>query len=252
MKGLSCLAALLLAGAVACGSSSEGESTSRANAAGPTGGTSTTGDGSTSTTSNAGTMGGLSTGAIGIGIGGQPDPDDLTKTSKVDLLFAIDNSVSMGDKQRILAQTVPDLIGRMATPDCIDSSGGRVASEVGGTCPNGGKLEFVPVTDIHIAVISSSLGAAGTGEICADGGANYNPTQEDMARLLTRGTNGAVPTFQDLGILAWDPDNDYGGETNLANLTSNFADLVTGVGEQGCGFEAQQVGSASWRERGES
>ncbi|HEU5075217.1 MAG TPA: hypothetical protein VFU02_13600, partial [Polyangiaceae bacterium] len=240
MKGLTHLAALLLVGATACGSANEAESGSRGNAAasGPSGtsDSSVTSDG-TATSTGANTTGVITTG--GISIGGEPNPDDLTKTSKVDLLFAIDNSLSMGDKQRILAQTVPDLIGRMATPDCIDSDGGRVPSEVGGDCPNGGSLEFVPVTDIHIAVISSSLGAAGTSEICAEGGANYNPTQEDMARLVTRGTDAEVPTFQDLGFLAWDPDNDYGGETDLTVLTSNFASLVTGVGEQGCGFEAQ-------------
>jgi len=240
MKGLLCLAVLLLAGATACGSTNKAEGGTRGDSAanGPTSdtGAANTSD-SSATTSPSSTTGSLTTG--GISIGGGPGPEDLTKTSKVDLLFAIDNSLSMGDKQRLLAQTVPDLIGRMATPDCIDSNGGRVPSEVGGACPNGGKLEFVPVTDIHIAVISSSLGAAGTGEICADGGANYNATQEDMARLLTRGSSGTVATFQDLGFLAWDPDNDYGGETDLANLTSSFADLVTGVGEQGCGFEAQ-------------
>src|SRR5690606_27088197 len=157
------------------------------------------------------------------------NPAELTKTSKVDLLFAIDNSLSMGDKQRILAQTVPDLIGRMATPDCIDASGARTPSEVGGICPAGSKLEFVPVTDIHIAVMSSSLGGFGATEICAEGGTNYNATQTDMARLLDRGVTGTVPTFANLGFLAWDPDNDYGGETDLPTLTQNFADMVQGV-----------------------
>jgi hypothetical protein len=240
MKGTAYLAALLFAGATACGSSNEADSTSRGDNPSSEAGNDTEGSDSTATSAtgaNTNTTGALTTG--GIDIDTSTNPDDLTKTSKVDLLFAIDNSLSMGDKQRILAQTVPDLIGRMATPDCIDSDGGRVPSDVGGDCSNGGSLEFVPVTDIHIAVISSSLGAAGTTEICADGGTNYNPTQTDMARLLTRGSAGEVPTFQSLGFLAWDPDNDYGGETDLANLTSSFADLVTGVGEQGCGFEAQ-------------
>src|SRR5690606_38774735 len=116
--------------------------------------------------------------------------ENRNKTSKVDLLFAIDNSLSMGDKQRILAQTVPDLIGRMATPDCIDANQGRTPSDVDGNCPTGSTLEFVPVRDIHIAVISSSLGAFGATEICNEGGVNYNPTQVDMARLLSRGANG--------------------------------------------------------------
>lgn len=242
MKSASYLAALLLAAVTGCGASDDSASGSR----GDTGSNGVTGNSASSDSSNStSSSGNNASGTTGVPTttGGilntGTTPDELTKTSKVDLLFAIDNSLSMGDKQRILAQTVPDLIGRMATPDCIASDGSRVPSEVGGTCPNGGMLEFVPVTDIHIAVISSSLGAAGSSEICAEGGTNYNPTQEDMARLLTRSADGQVPTFQSLGFLAWDPDNDYGGESDLGALTTNFANLVTGVGEQGCGFEAQ-------------
>lgn len=190
------------------------------------------------TGTGTGTTAGLTTGGLTTG-GIQNANDDLIKTDKVDLLFAIDNSISMGDKQRILAQTVPDLIGRMATPDCIASDGARTPSEVGGICPDGTELEFVPVEDIHIAVISSSLGAAGATELCTEGAPGYDPSQEDMAHLLTRSASGTVATFQDLGFLAWDPNQEYGGSTDLAQLTQSFADLVTGVGEQGCGFEAQ-------------
>ncbi len=227
---------------LACGSSDGGEASTRGGS--PSGAEAAADSGATSANTSGGTSGssGTTTGGIGI-TGGLVDgggtTEELTKTSKVDLLFAIDNSLSMGDKQRILAQTVPDLIGRMATPDCIDSGGARTPSEVGGICPSGSKLEFVPVTDIHIAVISSSLGASGATEICAKAGANYDASQEDMAHLLSRSAAGTVPTFQDLGFLAWDPDNDYGGEGDLVNLTKNFADMVTGVGERGCGFEAQ-------------
>ena len=40
---------------------------------------------------------------------------------KVDLLFDIDNSASMGDKQAYLAQAIPDLVSRLVTPNCVDS-----------------------------------------------------------------------------------------------------------------------------------
>src|SRR5581483_11812707 len=56
---------------------------------------------------------------------------------KVDLLFMIDNSASMGDKQQLLALAVPDLVDQLLKPQ------------------NG---EFEPVHDMHIAVVSSSLG----------------------------------------------------------------------------------------------
>src|SRR5580658_3340410 len=42
--------------------------------------------------------------------------------SKVDLLFDIDNSASMGDKQAYLEQAVPDLITRLVTPNCVNST----------------------------------------------------------------------------------------------------------------------------------
>ena len=38
---------------------------------------------------------------------------------KVDLLFAIDNSQSMGDKQDILKDAVPDLIQGLLKPNCV-------------------------------------------------------------------------------------------------------------------------------------
>src|SRR5688572_25250952 len=53
---------------------------------------------------------------------GSPDPvttniyvDRITQTSvdKIDLLFMIDNSGSMSDKQAILRQAVPDLVNRL-------------------------------------------------------------------------------------------------------------------------------------------
>src|SRR6186713_1438859 len=114
MKGNSYLAALLLGGAAACGSTNPAESTTRGDTPSSEAGSDTQGSdstGSSATGANSNTTGGLTTGGIDIDTS---SPDDLSKTSKVDLLFAIDNSLSMGDKQRILAQTVPDLIGRMA------------------------------------------------------------------------------------------------------------------------------------------
>src|SRR5262245_18576590 len=38
---------------------------------------------------------------------------------KVDLLFMVDNSSSMGDKQDLLAAAVPDLVTRLLLPNCV-------------------------------------------------------------------------------------------------------------------------------------
>jgi len=42
---------------------------------------------------------------------------------KIDLLFAIGNSSSMGDKQDLLAAAVPVLIERLLSPNCLDTTG---------------------------------------------------------------------------------------------------------------------------------
>ena len=43
--------------------------------------------------------------------------------NKIDLLFMIDNSISMADKQEILAEAVPVLVQRLVDPICVDDDG---------------------------------------------------------------------------------------------------------------------------------
>ena len=80
---------------------------------------------------------------------------------KVDLLFDIDNSASMGDKQLYLQQAIPEMIARLVTPRCIDKTtgqpNGKNADATTGQCPEG-QPEFVPVHDMHIGIVTSSLG----------------------------------------------------------------------------------------------
>jgi len=47
----------------------------------------------------------------------------LTSVDKIDLLFMIDNSASMTDKQEILKEAVPVLLSRLVSPICIDAAG---------------------------------------------------------------------------------------------------------------------------------
>jgi len=47
---------------------------------------------------------------------------------KLDLLFMIDNSASMGDKQDVLAEAVPDLLNRLVKPVAEDESGAIVGT----------------------------------------------------------------------------------------------------------------------------
>jgi hypothetical protein len=172
---------------------------------------------------------------------------------KIDLLFMIDNSISMADKQAILAEAVPLLVQRLITPICIrDCAAGDNCSEaqqrdgipVGGVfengeCPMGGKPEFEPIADIHVGVITSSLGshgATGGGDVCTD------PGDDDHARLLgaLRPMPGVGQTWNGTGFLAWDPEGEKSpaGDSNGAMFSTKFTQMVTSAGEQGCGYEA--------------
>src|SRR3954471_4781654 len=82
-------------------------------------------------------------------------PAKQNKVSKIDLLFMIDNSSSMADKQAILAQAVPDLVNRLVDPVCIDPMTGQSVGNrnTDGSCTRG-EPDFDPVKDIHIGIIS--------------------------------------------------------------------------------------------------
>jgi hypothetical protein len=202
-------------------------------------------------------------------------------TQKLDLLFMIDNSSSMGDKQSILSNAVGDLVGRLVNPACVgvSSSGAQVtaqATDPDAPCPPAAdgtptKREFVALTDIHIGVVSSSLGGIGSDACTYSGNTptrNNNPSLNDSGHLLNRaGMDSAgndvtadytfsntVPTYVDeagkpSGFLAWDPgagaspptpkNPGTGQETDSAKLISKFSNIVHGVNQAGCGFEQQ-------------
>ncbi|HWP04456.1 MAG TPA: hypothetical protein VNN72_01880 [Polyangiaceae bacterium] len=163
---------------------------------------------------------------------------------KVDLLFMIDNSLSMADKQDILAQAVPVLVKRLVTPTCIDDDGKPLGvSDANGHCAQGSP-EFNPVKDVHLGVITSSLGGYGGTECQPD---SNDPlvgrTPDDRAELVPTANpavRGQIVSWNDSGFLAWDPTgtkNTPPGENNLDHLTANFRDHVTKAGESGCGYE---------------
>lgn len=175
---------------------------------------------------------------------GSEDPNDTHDTllvaDKMDLLLVVDNSMSMADKQEILAPSVARLIQNLVNPRCIDSSGAPLPSaqqpaNPTDACPAGSAREHAPVRDLHVGVISSSLGSFGDG--CGQASVT-NP--DDRAHLLTRSLGPEIPTYQGLGYLAWDPDQSdlpVPGEADAAALIQHAQDLVLGVGERGCGFE---------------
>ncbi len=158
-----------------------------------------------------------------------------TAVDKIDLLFAIDNSASMGDKQQILSDAIPDLLERFVVPDCVspDDPSVRYGRSVAGACTQG-ELEFKPITDIHIGIVSSSLGGRGS-DACKVG------RNDDKGRLLNiSGASGQpVAEAAPSSFLAWLPTANApaptgGGPaiTDVQKLVASFQDLVRGVGER--------------------
>jgi hypothetical protein len=149
----------------------------------------------------------------------------------------IDNSASMGDKQELLAKAVPQLVGRLVIPRCTTAMGAVVfeRKSLSEACPAGSAPEFRAVQDIHVAVITSSLGSHGAvNAYCADA-----PPGNDRARLLPNVRPG-LANYNNSGFLAWDPEQRLvpPGERDAAILGGHFSEMVQKAGESGCGFEA--------------
>ncbi len=128
-----------------------------------------------------------------------PHPPFLTTTNKVDLLFVVDNSSSMGDKTNMLASSIDGALRKIA-----------------------------PLSDLHVGVITSSLGSMG-GDICPDTGSFNGFAHLSTAKL----GGGTVASAQTNGFLSSSPGGD------LDALVRDTQDLVNGVGQTGCGLEAQ-------------
>ena len=191
------LATLGVLGLASCGGSSSG--------GGGTGGTA--GVAAAAGSGVGGGPGGTGGGGTGGGV-----PID---TDKLDVLFVIDNSASMADKQEMLRAVIPDFMTGLA---------------------NAGQF-----TDVHLGVISSSLGGHGADSCSPAQGGTFNPTMNDAAHLIARDVNGGpIPTYANLGFLAWDPGQRKTppGDPDPNNVAVTLQSMVSGVGEVGCGFEA--------------
>ncbi|WP_437284433.1 hypothetical protein [Sorangium sp. So ce406] len=178
------------------------------------------------------------------GSGGGWDPPQFTP-DKVDLLFVVDNSGSMADKQQMLRSAAADLVFDIANPRCVDGAGHPVAATeqpASGLepCPEGTSRARTPVNDMHIGVISTSLGGHGA-STCAP---TTSASNTDMAHLLARSDPGVVgndlPTYLDKGFLVWDAAGSRtpAGDSDPAALAGKLGNIIQGVGQAGCGFEA--------------
>ncbi|HTV22458.1 MAG TPA: hypothetical protein VMG12_27405, partial [Polyangiaceae bacterium] len=127
-------------------------------------------------------------------------------SDKIDLLFVVDNSVSMGDKQQIFSAAIPDLLERLVNPPClnVDLTQTLQPATADEACPSGFRRQFAPLKDIHVGIVTSSLGAHGADNPIA-GCAESDSDKGYMIGSLERGRG--VPSYRDLGFLSWDPEH---------------------------------------------
>jgi hypothetical protein len=158
--------------------------------------------------------------------------------NKLDLLMMIDNSISMDDKQQLLADAMQHLVERLLHPRCLDDLGQLTGqlSTTAGVCPAGSHPEYLPFNDIHAAVITSSLGshgAAGAKDVCV------SVDDDDHARLLGSIRPG-LPSWNQSGFLVWDPKQQRSpvGIGDSTEFAAALAETVEAAGDKGCGYEA--------------
>lgn len=210
-----------------------------ASAATPTGGTDSSPGGESPVTggttgaSDAGGKAGNTSGPIPVDNGPQAE------VGKVDLLLAVDNSISMAEKQKLFAKAVPELVKRLVNPRCVSTQGEVVAEPAtpDTPCPAGSTREFDAVRDLHVGVITSSLGshgANGAKDVCVQA------NDDDHAHLIPS-VRANVPSYDGKGYLKWDPDGQASppGESDPQAFASSLGAMITAAGETGCGYEAQ-------------
>jgi len=195
------------------------------------GGSGPGGPGSSGTSNGGGAQPSAGTGSAGAGgssLGPQGSAD------KLDVLFVVDNSMSMGEKQRVLAGSVPRFVARLTNPLCVDAAGAATAPQPAGpaaSCSSGSR-EFKPLSDIHFGVITTSLGSHG-GDICGKAGDRH---LDDQAQLLPSKRTG-VASYQGSGFLAFDASG-KAGVSDPAAVATDLSAMIVAAGEDGCGYEA--------------
>jgi hypothetical protein len=164
-----------------------------------------------------------------------PPKPEQARADKIDLLFVIDDSGSMRDKQLILARALPDLVDRLINPLCVDPDSlvpaASQPSSPLSACPGNTLREFNSVQDLHIGVVSTSLG--GVGASSCGVGFSASPANDHGHLLPPRGSGKTSR-----GFLAWDPAQvgTPPGEKDPAALRTAVRNLVA-LGEGGCPYE---------------
>lgn len=149
----------------------------------------------------------------------EPSPSE---TNQVDILFVVDNSFNSRRQHEHFIEASTEFIDRLARPYCKGTTE-HVSAD--GACPDGSEPEFSAATDLHVGVITTSLGLQ-PGVLCSEG------ETSDRAHLIPKVRPGVDdPTGS--GFVS------YGGDPNtLEALKDQVKGHIEAVGDQGCGYES--------------
>ncbi|MEO6601477.1 MAG: vWA domain-containing protein, partial [Polyangiaceae bacterium] len=156
-------------------------------------------------TGGGGAAGTYNGGAAGDAGGPSIDIGPQQTSSKLDVLFVVDNSSSMAGKQRILATSIPGFVTQMSALS----------------------------HDIHFGVITTSIGAHGGTSVCQP---SVNAHNDDQAQLLPSKRDG-LASYMGLGFLSFDAAG-LTGASDTAQISLDLAATINAAGEDGCGYEA--------------
>ena len=173
-------------------------------------------------------------------------------TGKLDILFTVQNSASMMPVGPYVQASIQSMFDRLINPNCVDASGTVVGVSSAGQCTTG-SLEFQPVEDIHVGIVTTSLGGRG-GDQCADSNTNpANPAlsahDDDHGELINRAgaTEAPLSDASPSNFLAWFPSvPQNAGKPSPpvpaigveSQLVTDFQGLLGDAGDHGCGFTA--------------
>lgn len=173
-----------------------------------------------------------------------------------DVLIVVDDSTSMAVRQADVPHAVAEMIRRLVEPGCVrdvynqeDPAPLPVRVDELGRCPPDTRPERLPILDMNVGVITTSRAAPGRPGQCTDEAGTPIEAPTDGGRLQARDASGeVVPTWQDRGFLAWDPeqarhcDGASGGYcpgiATADELAARLEAIVAGVGTSGCGAAA--------------
>jgi hypothetical protein len=136
----------------------------------------------------------------------------VTNIDKVDILFSVDNSGSMADEQSSLKRQFPRMISILTT-------GMRSPDD-----PN----PFPAAKDLHLAVVSSDMGAVGQRDV---EGCDINGGDDGRLQHTPHGDIGCQASYP--AFLSY-----VAGRETPEQIATNFG-CIAELGTDGCGYEQQ-------------